>query len=165
MCELELETITARAGSLDFLTYLRSSRWVMRPRTWTVAQASALIPWLTEVFTAVRTDVDELLARRARAQDRRGMAANGLNVDVSDDRIQELERRIQDLVAEVGAFGLEVRRVDGMVDIPSWRKGELVYLCWRLGEPRITHWHPVHGGWQDRRCLPLGEVEFAAELN
>lgn len=130
-----------------------------------MAQANALIPWLTEVFTEVRADVDELLALRARARDRRGMFAGGLDVDVGDDRIEELEREIHDLVQEVGVFGLEVRRVDGMVDIPTWRKGEFVFLCWRLGEDRIRHWHPVHGGWPDRRPLEPEELEERRELN
>ena len=130
-----------------------------------MAQANALIPWLTEVFTEVRADVDELLALRARARDRRGMAADGLDVEVGDDRIDELERRIRHLMEEVGAFGLEVRRVDGMVDIPSWRGRDLVYLCWRLGEDRVRHWHPVHGGWPDRRLLEREEFESRIEVN
>lgn len=138
---------------------------VVQPRTFTVAQANALIPWLTEVFTEVRADVDELLALRAQARHRRAMVAGGLGMDLGDERIDELERRIRHLVEEVGAFGLEVRRVDGMVDIPSWRGGDLVYLCWRLGEDRIRHWHPVHGGWPDRRPLEPEEVGARLELN
>src|SRR5258708_31132829 len=34
----------------------------------------------------------------------------------------------------------------GLVDFPSYRDGELVELCWQLGEDRVTHWHRIGEG-------------------
>ena len=120
----------------------------MVPRTFTVSQANALVPWLTVVFTEVRAYVDELLSRR------RYSSQSGKVTDtIAEDRIHQLEARIRILLEEVTAMGLEVRRVDGMVDFPSWRGDEMVYLCWQLGEARILHWHPMHSGWPERRTI------------
>ncbi len=135
-------------------------------RAFTVAQANALIPWLTEVFTAVRADVDELLALRVCARGRALAArADGLRDDSDDARVVELGRRIHLRVGEVAALGLQVRRVDGMVDIPSWQGGHPVFLCWQLGEDRIRHWHPVDGGWSERQALSAEEAGARAEAN
>lgn len=121
-------------------------------KTFTVAEADALIPWLSAVFTEVRADVDELLARCSwEGASRSDYAAE--KVGDRDGRILELKERIQSLLHEVDNLGIEVRRVDGMVDFPAWRSGELIYLCWRLGEDRIQHWHSTHTGWPERRQL------------
>jgi hypothetical protein len=40
---------------------------------------------------------------------------------------------------------------DGLVDFYTLRDDRLVFLCWRLGEPRITHWHEVDAGFADRQ--------------
>ncbi len=42
----------------------------------------------------------------------------------------------------------------GLVDFPSERAGETVYLCWRAGETRIHSWHPVNQGFAGRKPLP-----------
>lgn len=35
----------------------------------------------------------------------------------------------------------------GYVDFPSYQNDQLVHLCWRLGEEKVEHWHPL-----DRLC-------------
>ena len=47
-----------------------------------------------------------------------------------------------------------VRDLDrGLVDFPSLRDGEEVYLCWLVGEPAVSHWHSVDSGFAGRRPL------------
>jgi hypothetical protein len=41
----------------------------------------------------------------------------------------------------------------GLVDFPAERDGEVVYLCWRLGEERVAWWHPLDTGFVGRRPL------------
>jgi hypothetical protein len=31
--------------------------------------------------------------------------------------------------------------------------GREVYLCWRLGEPDVAHWHELEGGFAGRQKL------------
>ena len=47
-----------------------------------------------------------------------------------------------------------VRDLDrGLVDFPSLRDGEEVYLCWLVDEPAVGHWHSLESGFGGR--LPL----------
>jgi hypothetical protein len=39
------------------------------------------------------------------------------------------------------------------VDFYTMAGGRIVCLCWRRGEPRIEHWHPVDEGFSGRRPL------------
>ena len=39
----------------------------------------------------------------------------------------------------------------GLVDFLSYRDGELVELCWQLGEDRVAHWHHIGEGFPGRK--------------
>jgi hypothetical protein len=41
----------------------------------------------------------------------------------------------------------------GLVDFPSLRDGEEVYLCWLVDEPAVTHWHGLQAGFAGRRRI------------
>ena len=47
----------------------------------------------------------------------------------------------------------------GLVDFYSLREDRPIFLCWRLGEERITHWHEIDSrllrAAADRRRDPL----------
>lgn len=41
----------------------------------------------------------------------------------------------------------------GLVDFPAVYKGRRVWLCWRLGEPSVAHWHEISEGFAARRAI------------
>ncbi|HEY0492678.1 MAG TPA: DUF2203 family protein, partial [Candidatus Dormibacteraeota bacterium] len=41
----------------------------------------------------------------------------------------------------------------GLIDFYGQRQGETVFLCWKLGEPRVEWWHPVNTGIAGRQKL------------
>jgi len=41
----------------------------------------------------------------------------------------------------------------GLIDFPSRREGEPVFLCWRLGEDRVGYWHRPETGFAGRHPL------------
>jgi hypothetical protein len=51
--------------------------------------------------------------------------------------------------------GVLVKGIDeGLIDFPHLRSnGEEVYLCWKLGENDITHWHRIPDGFAGRRRI------------
>ena len=62
--------------------------------------------------------------------------------------------RLLELLDEVTAHGVIVRDPQtGLLDFPAMRDGEEIYLCWRLGEDEIGHWHSRETGFSDRRPL------------
>ena len=54
-------------------------------------------------------------------------------------------------LSEMGVHLKDPRR--GLVDFLSYRDGELVELCWQLGEDRVTHWHRIGEGFPGRKPL------------
>ena len=72
---------------------------------------------------------------------------------------QAIEVRIEDQVREIDGCLREFESIGcqctdfrlGLVDFPALLDGRVVYLCWKLGESEIAHWHEVDGGFSGRR--------------
>jgi hypothetical protein len=61
------------------------------------------------------------------------------------------------------ALGVEVKDLTiGLVDFPSLLDGKSeVYLCWKIDEKSVGHYHPLHGGFRSRK--PIDGHTFLAE--
>jgi hypothetical protein len=69
-------------------------------------------------------------------------------------RFSEQKAEIVRIINRIEAYGCLVKDIDlGLVDFPSMRDGRAVYLCWKAGEARITHWHGMDEGFADRKAL------------
>jgi hypothetical protein len=67
--------------------------------------------------------------------------------------LETFERLRADIRA-IEAMGVLVKDLEtGLIDFPSERDGEIVFLCWRHGEPSVSHWHSVDAGLAGRRPL------------
>jgi hypothetical protein len=63
---------------------------------------------------------------------------------------ERINRYLQELEAVGCVFkGFEA----GLVDFYSLREDRPIFLCWRLGEERITHWHEVESGFAGRQPI------------
>ena len=78
--------------------------------------------------------------------------------DAAADRLQKEAQRlavdIEQCQRELGALGVEFKGYEmGLVDFPAEIDGRPVYLCWRLGEDRVEHWHERDAGFAERQPL------------
>ena len=78
-------------------------------------------------------------------------------------QVQALAAEIEGYVEELASLGAEAKApLDaGLVDFPGEVDGRLVYLCWRLGEPSIQHWHEIDAGFAGRQ--PLHSLPASAD--
>ncbi len=90
----------------------------------------------------------------------RDMAENGVYGEELVQIRGELERqtaRVQEYVDELRELGVQPKNgPEGLVDLvdfPSELDGRTVFLCWRLGEPEVLHWHEIDGGFDNRQSL------------
>jgi hypothetical protein len=120
-------------------------------RVFTHAEATALLPRLTDLLTALRT------AQRAAAEQggepgRHTMSTNGSAAAAVTASGPLLD--VQRLAGDLESLGVILRDPEsGLVDFASVRDDEQIYLCWRLGEERIEFWHPRDTGFMGRQPL------------
>lgn len=123
-------------------------------RHFTVAEAEAMIPEIESIFEAVA----ELAAQaetkaaslKARAED-----ADPAATAIERSQLQFLTAAINEQLAKIVALGALPKGVaPALVDFPSRLDGRDAYLCWKLGEKKITHWHGTDEGFSARKPLP-----------
>ena len=131
----------------------------MSERTFTLDEAQTLLPILESLLKqaiAAKKLIEETDAETQETAHR--IFLNGgtfLNVIHMARRKAEREKaiqRIKDALAEIDATGVQVKDIDiGLLDFPCKVEGEIVLLCWKLGEPKITHWHGTSEGFAGRK--------------
>ena len=62
--------------------------------------------------------------------------------------------RMNEIVEELVKLGVEMKDpFVGLVDFRCWAGNREVYLCWRLGEAEVGHWHELDAGFAGRQTL------------
>ncbi len=120
-------------------------------RDFTHAEATALLPRLTELLTALRSAHRAALVLGG-APEHPPLSSNG-----SASAAMKASGPFHDaqrLSAEIERIGVILRDPDtGLIDFPAVRDDTPIYLCWPLGEERIGFRHPRDTGYMG--CMPL----------
>lgn len=67
---------------------------------------------------------------------------------------EEAIRQLREAVDSVQKMGCLIKDLDtGLIDFPAALNDREVYLCWKLGEPRIDFWHTVDDGFAGRQPI------------
>ena len=71
----------------------------------------------------------------------------------SQAELEAEEEKLEAFIDELSKLGVELKGPDGLCDFYSIMDGREVYLCWRLGEPEVLHWHELNAGVAGRQPL------------
>jgi hypothetical protein len=132
-------------------------------RIYTLAEAQALLPQVIPVVRQVRDAYIALRALRAQvAADQRRAWADGSGMadpwaegeGGGEDRMERLNAELRAGAAALERWGIELKDPErGLIDFYHERDGEIVYLCYLLGEPEIRYWHGLRAGFAGRQPL------------
>jgi hypothetical protein len=123
---------------------------VSSDRTYTPEQAGAMLPELRGRLERIRSNRQAMLAAAERIKG--NVAADGGGHFGSDywKAARELRADIEQLASD----NVVLRDPEtGLIDFPGERDGRPIFLCWRLGEERVEHWHEIEAGFPGRRPL------------
>jgi hypothetical protein len=130
-------------------------------RTFTLDEAEAMLPVLESLLRAAMAARKELERVEAEQQaiTARVFLSGGMLLDVAACRARKQTqekalRRLKDALQEIEATGVQVKDLEmGLLDFPCALDGEIILLCWKLGEPRIAHWHGIEEGFKGRKPI------------
>jgi hypothetical protein len=122
----------------------------MTERLFTVEEANAELSELRRRLPALREARQGLIASTQRIDE--AVAADGGGVAGSDWFVHQQTLKTE--VTYLAERGILLRDPDtGLIDFPSDREGERVFLCWRLGEDDVAYYHGEHSGFGGRKPL------------
>ena len=116
----------------------------------------------------VKRKFDKILALRDQIVDmqeglQRMIDSDG-KLDLYMEKKQQLNAAVSNLykaIEDLEAIGIMIKSVDeGLLDFPSLRFNEEVWLCWKAGEGEVKFWHGKDEGFAGRKPLPIREEDL-----
>ena len=131
------------------------------PKRFTLSEAERLLP---EIETIIREAVSLKALYQETEQELQSFAqrvamAGGMSVDRDAVLQQRADRDshgqgLKAAVERIQDYGCVIKDLDiGLIDFPTLFRGQEVYLCWRMGESGIQHWHGVNEGFAGRKPI------------
>lgn len=129
-------------------------------KLYTIEEARAVLPDVIPVVKRIRESFLRLKAIQA-AQATAGRVAEADGALTAnpwakgdDNAIERLNKRLQADVRRLERLGVEIKDPEiGLIDFYCERDGELIYLCYKLGEGSIDFWHTLDSGYAGRQPL------------
>ncbi len=133
----------------------------MSDRRFTLDEAQSLLPVLESLLRNAITSkkLTEEIDVEMQALSQRIFVNGGTRVDVvvtarRKAQRAKAEQRAKDALAEIDSIGVQVKDLDiGLLDFPCEVGGEIVLLCWKMGESSIGHWHGTTEGFAGRKPI------------
>ena len=144
------------AGSSSFASRRVSPS---RPiRRFSLAQANSTLPLVKRIVA----DVVRLTAEAAGLRKQIEQTTDVKKQSGYQKELDERANRMHQVVEELTVIGVELKDPSiGLIDFIGRHQGRDVYLCWKLGEESITHWHDLQAGFAGRQ--PISSLEEDGE--
>jgi len=132
------------------------------PRIFTLEEANALLPELNAICgqqAERRAVIEQKLVELAQ---KTGAPPEGVMEKPDDPAdVRAIKRDIISRLHEYQSAWNELERIGavlkdartGLVDFYARVDGKIVFLCWKYGEPQITHYHDVDAGFSGRKSI------------
>ncbi len=133
----------------------------MPTRTFSLDEAQSLLPILESLLRTAMEGKKLIEKVDAEFQDTAhrvflngGTLLNVVRLARRKAQREKAVQRVKDAVAEIDATGIQVKDIDiGLLDFPCRVEGEIILLCWKLGEKAITQWHGTEEGFAGRKPI------------
>ena len=133
------------------------------PRIFTVEEATQQLGQITDLIRQLQ-GVHQSIAKTNQQLDEKVeklSAGNGYPIKELREQVEELTEHQLHLVQAFQSAAEQLEEIgcvlkdlaQGLVDFYAMRDGELVFLCWRVGERQIRFWHSVEDGFSGRQPL------------
>ena len=132
-------------------------------KMFTVEQANAMLPLVRAIASDLAALYNDVVERRQRLD----QLPAGRDLDSADlysdelihmkDEIRRDEEKLTSYASELHDLGVDPKSAAaGLVDFPTLVDGRPAYLCWKLGESEVCHWHDLDAGFSGRQRLTAG---------
>jgi len=133
----------------------------MGDRTFTLEEAQGLLPVLESLLKRALEGkkLIETIDGEFQELSHRIFLEGGVLLRVGQWSARKAEREkamqaVRDSLAEIDAIGVQVKDLDiGLLDFPCRVGEQIILLCWKLCEARITHWHGTEEGFAGRKPI------------
>jgi hypothetical protein len=127
-------------------------------RRFTLAEANRSLPLVSRIVRDIVNLNDRVGQLQAKLD---AVSAASADAVAIQQQLDAAHVRLQEYAEELKGLGVELKDLEmGLVDFPGRHQGRDVYLCWKLGEESVAHWHELESGFSGRQpAKTLREAE------
>ncbi|HEX5519519.1 MAG TPA: DUF2203 domain-containing protein [Candidatus Nitrosocosmicus sp.] len=132
---------------------------------YTPDQANKILPEIKKKFNKILEKRNEIIV----VQNELNTLGAHQSFKIFFEKKNKLNNIISSLykdIEEIEEFGILIKSIDeGLLDFPSKRFEEEVWLCWKKGEDKIKFWHGKDEGFRGRKPLSIKGTYNEDDLN
>ncbi len=124
-------------------------------KLFTIDEANSLLPTARRIVEAIAHAYRRVHSFREAARRAADCADLGGGFMPDGEKYIAALMKLAERTSELDALGVQIKDYErGLIDFPCMREGQVVLLCWQLGEgDHVEWWHDVDAGFAGREPL------------
>jgi hypothetical protein len=121
-----------------------------------IAQANEVLPTVIKKFEYINTKKNELAKIEQQLQTSLSITNDFQEYVTLKQKLNTAITKFYQAIEDLESMGVVVKSIDeGLLDFPSKRFNEEVWLCWKYGEKEIKFWHEKDSGFRGRKPISV----------
>jgi len=126
----------------------------------TLKEANAMLPTVIKKFKNIVDMKKELARIQAEIESDPRYMTSFKEYVIKKQELNSALTNFYKSIEELEGIGIMVKSIDqGLLDFPSLRFNEEIWLCWKEGEKEIKFWHDKDEGFNGRKPIETIDLE------
>ena len=124
----------------------------------TIKSANEALPGVIAKFNNLKKQKNEIIKAEQELQLIMSSTDSFEKYITQKQKLNSEMTKFYQLIEELEAIGVSLKGLDqGLLDFPSKRFDEDVWLCWKDGETEIKFWHDMNSGFNGRKPISVSD--------
>ena len=124
----------------------------------TIKSANEALPDVIAKFNNLKKQKNEIIKAEQELQLIMSSTDSFEKYITQKQKLNSKMTKFYQLIEELEATGVSLKGLDqGLLDFPSKRFDEDVWLCWKDGETEIKFWHDMNSGFNGRKPISVSD--------
>ena len=125
-------------------------------RYFTIKSANEALPGVIEKFNKLKKQKNEII--KAEQELQISSTDSFEKYFTQKQKLNSEMTKFYQLIEDLEATGVSLKGLDqGLLDFPSKRFDEDIWLCWKDGETEIKFWHDMNSGFNGRKPISVSD--------
>ena len=124
----------------------------------TIVSANEILPMVTEKFRTVKTLKNEIIKIEQELNSSLTPNSTFEQYVSVKQKLNSTVKKFYQAIEDLEDTGVVIKGIEeGLLDFPSKRYDEEVWLCWKEGESEIKFWHEKDVGFNGRKPISVND--------
>ena len=124
----------------------------------TLKDANEILPVVIQKFKNIESMKNEVFKIQSEMENNPRYMSNFEDYVIKKQELNSAISNLYKSIEELEKMGVMVKSIDeGLLDFPSKRFEEDVWLCWKEGETEIKFWHGKDEGFMGRKPISVSD--------